>query len=452
MRTGLFTFLTVLMTAALCAGQDSGGNCSQYNASDTPVPIQFSGTQNHKTGQHSFLDTLGGQCTYTNTGSGVAGSPCASACTALADVAGTQTKDGVDGGVLVGVDSHNLGGATNVGFAQAPAGGATQCGATYAVTVTACTLSCGANITFSGSPGGVGISVNFPSSTIMTASSPLVTNCAAQATPPACPGSPGFVCATGTGDGGSTSPTCSDGQWTCNGANECQLPPSQYTCGEGEYGTPSCGSSGWYCYQADSPIIIDTTGTGFHLTNFEDGVRFDITGDGRVQKISWIAAGSTNGWLALPHDGKVTTGKELFGNFTPQPPSDHPNGFLALAVYDLPEKGGNGDGVIDWHDAVWPKLRIWIDKNHDGVAQPDELFTLPSLGVNSLALTYVESKYTDKFGNQFRYKGSANPDGAPSTDHVDKTMYDVFLLSSATKAKTKPQVAKTDLAADHQLR
>jgi hypothetical protein len=269
-----------------------------------------------------------------------------------------------------------------------------------------------------------------------------------------CTGSPGFVCATGAGDGGETSPTCSDGSWTCNGATECETPPSQYTCSQGEYGSPSCGPSGWYCYTGDSPIIIDTTGTGFHLTDFQDGVNFDITGNGKPQKISWTAPGSTNGWLTLPHDGKVTTGKELFGNFTPQPPSENPNGFLALAVYDLPENGGNGDGVIDWHDAVWPKLRIWIDKNHDGIAQPDELFTLPSLGVNSLALAYVDSRYTDNFGNQFRYKGRTNPDGAPSTDRVNKTMYDVFLLSSATKAKRKPQFGKTDndLAVDHQLR
>jgi len=74
-----------------------------------------------------------------------------------------------------------------------------------------------------------------------------------------------------------------------------------------------------------SPIIIDTDGKGFHLTSAQNGVLFDIAGNGRLVQMAWTAAGSTNAFLALPHNGEILTGKDLFGNFTPQPPSDHPN-------------------------------------------------------------------------------------------------------------------------------
>ena len=113
-------------------------------------------------------------------------------------------------------------------------------------------------------------------------------------------------------------------------------------------------------------------------------------------------------------------GWSLIGNSTPQPPSNDPNGFRALAVYD-----SNGDGVIDAKDPVFANLRLWIDANHDDVAQPDELLTLPSLGAYSISLHYVLGKYTDGNGNGFRYRGHLQQ-GAPG---VDRTIYDVFLAT-----------------------
>jgi hypothetical protein len=160
----------------------------------------------------------------------------------------------------------------------------------------------------------------------------------------------------------------------------------------------------------------------------EDGVKFDLAGIGEPEQTAWTARGASNAFLALPGaDGLVHDGKHLFGNFTPQPKSPTPNGFAALAVYDDPDNGGNSDGVIDSRDAVFASLRLWIDANHDGICQPDEMHTLPSLGVNSIGLRYREDNRRDQYGNFFRYRARLNPD--KPTD-AGKTVYDVFFVMS----------------------
>lgn len=180
--------------------------------------------------------------------------------------------------------------------------------------------------------------------------------------------------------------------------------------------------------QPNSPIVLDISGSGFDLTSAANGVVFDISGTGHPIQIAWTAPGAQNAFLCLPDSsGRCDDGKDLFGNFTPQPPSATPNGFAALAVYDQPTNGGNGDGVIDANDAVFSSLRLWIDANHDGISQPNELYTLPSLGIISIGLSYKWDQRTDQYGNVFRYRAQVNPGGAPG---VGRIAYDVFLVHS----------------------
>lgn len=142
-------------------------------------------------------------------------------------------------------------------------------------------------------------------------------------------------------------------------------------------------------------------------------------------QISWTDANWRNGWLALDRNGNGTIDDftELFGDLTPQPPSSTPNGFLALAVFDDLANGGNGNGFIDPGDAVYSRLRVWIDANHNGISEPRELHTLQELGIFKIGLTYHETPFVDQFGNQFRYKGSVWDGGGNERD----ICYDVFL-------------------------
>ena len=214
---------------------------------------------------------------------------------------------------------------------------------------------------------------------------------------------------------------------TCVGGDGggCPVYPA-YPCEQDFYWDTSTCS----CEPNASPILIDVAGNGFNLTNAANGVTFDLNGNGVAEKLAWTSIGSDDAWLALDRDGNGTidSGKELFGNFTPQPEpasGEEKNGFLALAEYDKPSNGGNGDGLITSAGTIFNSLRSWQDINHNGISELGELFRLELTNVATLELGYKASQYTDQYGNEFRYRAKVKD---AKGSQVGRWMWDVFLV------------------------
>lgn len=180
------------------------------------------------------------------------------------------------------------------------------------------------------------------------------------------------------------------------------------------------------CDRTASPLVVNMTPKGERdpgplLTSPSAGVLFDILGSNATpaylrQRIGWIRNPNYM-FLVLPTGGRVDGVDQLFGNNTRGPDGQFAsNGYIALKKHD-----SNRDGLIDSRDSVFNDLRLWSDRNLDGVAQASELTDLGRAGIKSFEVEYNESYFeVDAFGNQVRYRSKVR------TESSSREMYDIW--------------------------
>lgn len=100
--------------------------------------------------------------------------------------------------------------------------------------------------------------------------------------------------------------------------------------------------------QVGDPLVLDLGGQGFETTGLDEGVAFDLTGNGQLDQMSTVTGGSWLLALDVSRNGRIDDGKELFGD-----QNGAANGFEELAKHD-----SNGDGRIDSKDDVYDRLRL----------------------------------------------------------------------------------------------
>ena len=125
------------------------------------------------------------------------------------------------------------------------------------------------------------------------------------------------------------------------------------------------------------PLAFDMDNNGFKTTGVENGVEFDINGDGVIDKTSFITGNDRFLALDKNYNGKIDDGTELFGD-----QNGAENGFEELKKYD-----SNNDGVIDSNDPVFERLRLFgFDQESSSMVSEKVSDSL----IKSIALGYRE--------------------------------------------------------------
>lgn len=137
------------------------------------------------------------------------------------------------------------------------------------------------------------------------------------------------------------------------------------------------------------PLVLDLGGEGFNISAAEDGVYFDMYGNGDKVKTGFIQGNNALLYLDQNGNGVADDINELFGDT-----DGYANGFEKLRALD-----SNGDGVIDEQDDAYADLRVWRDFNGDGVNQVNESMSLKDAGITSIDLNYLLGQRNDGKGN-----------------------------------------------------
>jgi hypothetical protein len=128
---------------------------------------------------------------------------------------------------------------------------------------------------------------------------------------------------------------------------------------------------------AVSPIIfpIDAAVPLASLTSGAGQVAFDLDGTGRPQAYQWI--GPNTGILVWDPNrvGKITSGRQLFGNVSWW--VIFGNGYQALDALD-----DNRDGELTGSELEG--IAVWVDRNGNGISDPGEVVPVEQLGIRAI--------------------------------------------------------------------
>lgn len=143
-----------------------------------------------------------------------------------------------------------------------------------------------------------------------------------------------------------------------------------------------------------SPIVLDLDGDGIELISHANSTTyFDLNSNDFATRTGWI--GADDGLLAIDNNanGKIDNSSELFS-------VSGYNSTLNINNYDI-----NIDGKLTSADTDWTNLLVWTDINGNGISESAELFTMASLNITEIGLSFTSVSNTIE-GNSITDEGT----------------------------------------------
>jgi hypothetical protein len=141
----------------------------------------------------------------------------------------------------------------------------------------------------------------------------------------------------------------------------------------------------------------------YRFTSMEQGVQFDIDADGDLDQVSWPEADAGIAFLARDRndDGRITDGRELFGDRMLPGARSGPKALISLATAAASGEPGAG---LDSRNPLFARLLLWTDANHNGLSETSELRAAGEV-LSAVGLGFERHHRVDNHGNESRYRG-----------------------------------------------
>lgn len=136
------------------------------------------------------------------------------------------------------------------------------------------------------------------------------------------------------------------------------------------------------------PMVLDLDNDGIETTDLRDkSVLFDMDDDGVRDRTAWISG--DDGFLVYDrnNNGKIDAHAEMFGG------DNAGDGYRQLQAFDT-----NQDGKIAADDAGYHDLKVWQDRNENGLTDDGEMFGLSEAGLQALRLQ-SQTRLDEQHGN-----------------------------------------------------